>query len=94
MDVRGCTKGNGGGRGGGEEGQREGDAIVVIAEYARFWKGQSENEEEKDGRSGEGGHNTTTIRHDNGQKQRTTSTEHTKKIIEYTKNTQTPPWAQ
>lgn len=40
----------------------------------------------------EGGHVTTTPpRHHNDK---TTSTKHTNKIIEYTKNTQTPPWVQ
>jgi len=50
------------------------------------FKGYSE--EEVDGRE-EWGHNTT-IQHNNDK---TMSTKHTNKIIEYTKNTQTPPWA-
>lgn len=41
----------------------------------------------------EGGRDTTRQQYDTTMT-KTTSTEHTNKIIEYTKNTQTPPWAQ
>lgn len=83
MDVRGCTKGKGEGEGG-EEGWLGGRRHH---QRSRVWRVRVDRKE-SEGREGD------TTQQYNTTMTKTTSTEHTNKIIEYTKNTQTPPWGQ